>query len=84
MYNENYIKTDQEKTEIFEYHLAKSRLKDEDIGKYTAYGISLNQSNIHIKDISSDKQAVIKIVNLLNKYQASPIHLYDIISDMIA
>lgn len=84
MYNENYIKTDQEQTEIFEYHLEKNKLRDEDIGNYTAYGISLNHTSIHIKDISCNKKAVIKIVNLLNMYQASPIHLYDIVCDMIA
>lgn len=84
MYNESYIKTDQEELKGIKYSLTENKLRDEENNLYNTYGITLINSKIHIKDVNTDKKLVVNIVNLLNKHKASPVHLFDIIYDMIA
>lgn len=36
-----------------------------------------------IKDVSPDKSEVIRIARLLEREQVHPIHLYDVISDLV-
>lgn len=59
-------------------------LCSETIGSYTAYGVKNTATNAVINDISSSIEYVSEIVKKLNKYQASPIHLYEIIDNFIS
>lgn len=68
----------------YNYFYFKQNLYNEHIGKYDTFGISLkNNRNIHIDDVSCNEQLIRKIVSKLNKNQVSPVHLQDVIEDMI-
>lgn len=65
------------------YECEKCFMFNEDIGHYTSYGIALKGTDIGVKDISTNKKEVEYLVKLLNKNQADPIHLKDIVQDFI-
>ena len=84
MYNQNdYIKTDR-KTKKYVYIAVEQKLKNKFIGNYTTYGIGLKDSDFIVNDVSCDINTVNRIIKYLNKYQASPVHLRDIIDDMLS
>lgn len=57
---------------------------NEDIGRYKSYGICLAEDeSVSIKDVSSRKDVVEKIVEMLNKYHASPINFKEIVEDLL-
>ncbi len=64
------------------YKLKKNRLFNEDIGKYTSYGIYLKGEDVCYKDISPNKKEAKAIVRILNSKQVSKHHLPEII-DML-
>lgn len=64
------------------YTVRKNRLFNEYIGKYTSYGIYLKGTEIHYKDVSTNKKEVKNIVRILNKEQVSRHHLPEIL-DML-
>ena len=54
--------------------------------KTTRYGIRCalqNGEEIIIEDISSDKESIQRLVNNCNTYELSPIHIYDMVDDII-
>lgn len=56
-----------------------------DLGEYTTYGIQLtlpNDSKI-VHDISTSRKTVEQMVALFNRCQLSPVHLYDVVTDML-
>ena len=57
----------------------------EDNGRCTVYGIraSTQGESCTVEDISPDKAEVERIMALLDRGQARPVHLYDIISDLL-
>ncbi len=59
-------------------------LCDDVIGKYTAYGVKNTANNNVISDVGSNIDIVSAIVNKLNKYQVFPVHLHEIIEDLIS
>ena len=59
-------------------------LCDDVIGKYTAYGVKNTANNNVINDVGLNIDIVSAIVNKLNKYQVFPIHLHEIIEDLIS
>ena len=65
------------------YELITSvRIEDKTI----RYGIRCalqNGEEIIIEDISSDKESIQRLVNNCNTYELSPIHIYDMIDDII-
>ena len=65
------------KDEIKMYELTEQKKND-----ISVYGIKYG--NLHIDDISADKDKVRKFVNDINKYQLSPIHLGDVVDDFVA
>lgn len=63
-------------------------LDEPSIGKYTAYGIAVyemvnknKKELIRVSDVSTDKIAVEKLVELCNKEHLEPVHIYDVIED---
>lgn len=64
------------------YKVIKDKITVE--GKeYTTYGMSYSD-DLCIKDISTDKAAVEKLVTLCNEGELDPNHLYDLAEDFIA
>lgn len=57
--------------------------KQEFIGdkEQTVYGIKCEEC--YVDNVSSDKAAVMQLIEHFNKYELSPIHLFDEIEDFI-
>ena len=68
----------------YNYQCVEQMLYDDVIGKYTAYGVKNTANNNVISDVGSNIDIVSAIVNKLNKYQVFPVHLYEIIEDLIS
>ena len=54
-----------------------------------AYGIAAYAKNtktcvVSLHDITSDKDALTRLVLLCNRLQLSPVHLYDVVEDFLA
>lgn len=54
----------------------------EDGVDYTAYGI--RKQDFSLADVSADREEAERLIELLNKYDASPIHAADIVEDFLA
>ncbi len=68
----------------YNYKCIKQSLFDENIGNYITYGIEITDENIIVSDVSCNREKVNEIVRIINKYQASPIHIYEIIENLIS
>ena len=67
----------------YNYQCVEQVLCDDVIGKYTAYGVKNTANNTVISDVGS-MDIVSAIVKKLNKYQVLPVHLHEIIEDLIS
>ena len=67
----------------YNYKCIKQRLFDESIGDYITYGIEITEENIIVNDVSCNIEKVNEIVRLINMHQVSPIHLYEVIENLI-
>ena len=66
------------------YRYMTQNLNQTDIGAYASYGITLkNDPSVTVNDVSYEKKVVKRIVHALNRYQAEPVHLMDVIEDML-
>jgi len=68
----------------YNYKCIKQSLFDKNIGNYITYGIEITDENIIVSDVSCNREKVNEIVRIINKYQASPIHIYEIIENLIS
>ena len=68
----------------YTYQCIEQKLYNENIGEYITYGIEITDENIIVNDVSCNKEKAIDITRLLNKHQASFIHLDEIIENLIA
>ena len=68
----------------YNYQCVEQVLCDDVIGKYTAYGVKNTANNNVISDVGSNIDIVSAIVNKLNKSQVFPVHLREIIEDLIS
>lgn len=68
----------------YSYKCIEQKLFDESIGDYITYGIEITEGNKIIDDVSCNKEKAYNIIRLLNKYQVSPIHLYEVIDNLIS
>ena len=68
----------------YNYKCIKQRLFDEIIGDYITYGIELTEENMIVNDVSCNREKVNEIVRLLNIHQASPLHAYEIIENLLS
>ena len=70
------------------YYILEEEVEVES-SKYVGYGIEIEkQDNLRveksqIKDITTDKKRIYYIVNLLMKNSVTPIHLHDVIEDIL-
>lgn len=63
------------------YSVNHSTITDENGTKHDTYGISY--ADKEIKDISTEKKKVEKLVSLCNNLSLSPIHINDVIEDFL-
>lgn len=75
---------------MYNYNIFVEVLKNEDSDAYTAYGICVcsmenNQRKevLKVSDVSTDKEKVDNLVDLCNKEQLEPVHIYDVIEDCL-
>lgn len=71
---------------LYQYHLIVTRINSEEYGGMgiDTYGIGLTDcENLSIEDISTDKDFVDNLVNLCNRFQVDPIHLFDVVEDAV-
>jgi len=68
-----------------QYIVVRENLYHPDFGEYCTYGVQMkNGEHVDIiHDISTCRQIVIHMAELFNRYQLSPVHLYDAVTDML-
>lgn len=70
----------------YTYKTEREELTSNDIGSYVSYGVSVYCENIriiYISDISSEREVVEDLVYRCNKGRLDPIHLRDVIDDIL-
>ncbi len=71
----------------YNYSLIKHHILDNELGDYDTFGISVtDEDNVvldSIYDVSVDYDTVVNIVSLCNELSLEPIHLTDVVEDMI-
>lgn len=69
----------------WQYSIVPEDLYQLELREYHAYGIQVIASDHTdiLHDVSVCKKTAERIVELLNHYQVSPIHLYDVVTDML-
>lgn len=68
----------------YKYQCIIQKFYNENVGEYITYGIEITDDNMIVNDVSCNKEKVDDIVRIINKYQVSPIHLDEIIEDLLA
>ena len=72
---------------MFHYFPTTQNLSDEDLGTYTTYGVTVQDDEkktiLSISDVSPNKQFVIELCERCNQFQLDPIHLSDLIYDLL-
>ena len=63
------------------YTINESKVTNEENEIILSYGISFGEKQI--KDISVNKTKIETLINLCNKNNLSPIHIYDVIDDFL-
>lgn len=71
---------------MYKYIAVEQQLEHPDIGTYTSYGIKAIKENKEIafvSDVSVDKAFVENIVRRCTDLQLAPIHIFDVVEDVI-
>lgn len=75
---------------MIHYRVIEETLYHEDLGQYTAYGISAYSVEdgetkllAHISDVFLDMQKAEQFASLCNRLALDPIHLPDVVADML-
>lgn len=63
------------------YGITSSETQIENCGMATVYGVCFGEEAI--LDISSNKETVLRIVEKLNEFEVSTIHVHDVIRDLL-
>lgn len=66
------------------YTITKKNFISDDNVEYVSYGIKNDEYNINIDDICVNYNQLSNFVNLINKNNLSPIHIYDIVYDFVS
>lgn len=65
------------------YQLRRDTMLDENGVSHTVYGIELPSENISVSDIFCDREEAEIFVKTCNDLDLSPIHLHDVIQDVL-
>lgn len=75
---------------MYFYQVIKEEFYHEDIGDYVTFGLKVVFATygvyseiLKISDISTDKNSVVKLADLCNRNQVSPLHILDVIQDRL-
>ena len=72
---------------MFHYVPTKQRLTTDDLGTYTTYGVIVqdgeNRTILSVPDVSPDRAFVNGLCDRCNQFQLDPVHLRDVISDLL-
>ena len=75
---------------MYLYRVIEEDLYHEDIGDYRSYGIQcirasygIYEASLFVSDVACDREKAESIAALCRRYQVSPIHLVDVIIDLI-
>ena len=71
---------------MIKYRSIREEMFSDEIGSYISYGIELTDGdNVvrKISDVSTDEETVSHLVLLSNELNLSPIHIDDVISDIL-
>lgn len=74
----------------WQYQTVHERMCNLELGQYDTYGIQANRKVLYgwekielIHDVTTNQQVAELLVNLFNQHQLSPIHLHDVLEDML-
>jgi len=72
------------------YRIIKEQIENNDIGKYTSFGIAAyieeNGTDTllkYIPDVFTDESEITELVNKCNNYALDPEHLFDVVCDSL-
>ncbi len=65
------------------YKYIEESLRCEELGEYNTYGIESDDRVFILHDVSCNKDDIEDIVHRLNERDVSPIHIEDVINDMM-
>ena len=75
------------RNKVIEYKLVEETLFSQELGRYyRTYGIAVFENGKQtelVSDVSLDHTDVESLVSKCNKYGLEPIHLYDVIEDLL-
>ena len=69
------------------YRVFSQRCRTSDGICYTGWGIEgrgEGEETLRLEDVTEDKQFAVLLAAVLNREQAEPVHVFDIISDFLA
>ena len=76
-----------DKRNEYEYVAVEECIDDEETGGYISFGISAyyrGEQVAHVSDVSTDNEAVCRLVERCNEAALSPMHLEDVVEDFLA
>lgn len=62
--------------------ITEKRYTNEEGENYTGYGVEFGECRV--EDITTSRSAIQQFVDALNKFEASPIHIYEMIENYLA
>lgn len=69
---------------MYRYSVIEERLFSEDLGGYTSYGLLVTGAQeLRLSDVSPDREFVAALAMQFNELQLSPIHLSEVIQDLL-
>lgn len=64
------------------WKITEKKMVSEDGEDYTGYGVACEECSV--EDITSERAAISKLTDDLNRYEASPLHIWDIVENFLA
>lgn len=64
------------------WKIIEKELVTEDGEGYTGYGVECGECSVD--DITSEQTVIEKLADELNRYEASPLHIWDIVENFLA
>ncbi len=77
-----------DKRQLFRYCAVEEHLCSPELGKYATYGLAVidehgGQTVATIHDVSSDGETVRRMAALFTERSLSPLHVHDVVEDML-
>ncbi len=64
------------------WKMTETQHSSEDGGTYTSYGVSSGECTVD--DITPSHTEITEFLEALNRYEASPVHIYEIVENFLA